>query len=75
MRYADGTDRGRAGMLVVYAPLYIINTSWGRLMSVTQIDIDDDALDRAKVLSGDRALQAQGNAAARGRAIGCDGGS
>jgi Arc/MetJ family transcription regulator len=39
-------------MLVVYVLLYKTNMFSGRLMSVTQIDIDDDALERAMALSG-----------------------
>jgi Arc/MetJ family transcription regulator len=39
-------------MLVIYFLLYMTNMFPGLLMSVTQIDIDDDALDRAMALSG-----------------------
>ena len=52
-------------MLVMYVPLCIINTSWGRLMSVTQIDIDDDALDRAMALSGAKTKKEAVNLALR----------
>ena len=38
-------------MLVIYVLLYMTNTA-ERLMSVTQIDIDEDALERAMTLSG-----------------------
>lgn len=41
-------------MLVIYVPLYIANMYPGWFMSVTQIDIDDDALERAMALSGVR---------------------
>jgi Arc/MetJ family transcription regulator len=39
-------------MLVIYFLLYMTNTPSGQFMSVTQIDIDDDALERAMALSG-----------------------
>jgi Arc/MetJ family transcription regulator len=39
-------------MLVIYLLLYMTNIYSGQLMSVTQIDIDDDALERAMALSG-----------------------
>ena len=42
----------QTGMLVMYFWLYMTNISFGELMSVTQIDIDDDALERAMALSG-----------------------
>jgi Arc/MetJ family transcription regulator len=38
-------------MLVAYTSLYITNMVGRRFMSVTQIDIDDDALDRVMTLS------------------------
>ena len=37
-------------MLVTLVLLYMTNNTWEWIMSVTQIDIDDDALERAMAL-------------------------
>jgi Arc/MetJ family transcription regulator len=42
----------KSSMLVTYVLLYMTNKLGWWLMSVTQVDIDDDALERAMALSG-----------------------
>jgi Arc/MetJ family transcription regulator len=52
-------------MLVIYVLVYMTNIRRERLMSVTQIDIDEDALERAMTLSGAKTKKEAVNLALR----------